>query len=164
MHFWSVWRALSICKDSFWIWIGLRKKVVQKCQNWEKMFLWSNRPLTWSGVVMVHFYVKTLSQLVRGGRGWSFSGYLKKSIFLVICPPGWTGVVYRQTKNSSPVETCRDQFWKKLLKKVSFNPSKKLEKIYLKISKKLEKIVLPWVLFEKNFYAFLISLTSSIDL
>ena len=30
---------------------------------------------------MVHFYVKTLSQLVRGGRGWSFSGYLKKSIF-----------------------------------------------------------------------------------
>ena len=79
LQFWSVWRALSICKDSFWIWIGLRKKVVQKCQNWEKMFLWSNRPLTWSGVVMVHFYVKTLSQLVRGGRGWSFSGYLKKS-------------------------------------------------------------------------------------
>ena len=61
LQFWLVWRVLSICKDSFWIWIGLRKKMVQKCQNWEKMFLWSNRPLTWSGVVMVHFYVKTLS-------------------------------------------------------------------------------------------------------
>ena len=87
------------------------------------MFLWSNRPLTWSGVVMVHFYVKTLSQLVRGGRGWSFSGHLKKSIFLVICPPGWTGVVYRQTKQIPACTNMQGPTLKKVGgKKVSFNP------------------------------------------
>ena len=48
-------------------------------------------------VVMVQFYVKTCPDVVRGGRGWSFSGRFEKMAFLVMCPPMRTLVVGRNS-------------------------------------------------------------------
>ena len=43
------------------------------------------------------FYVETCPDVVRGGRGWSFSGRFEKLAFLVMCPPMRTLVVGRNS-------------------------------------------------------------------
>ena len=92
------------------VWLTLQMLIYyfgwKKLQKWaksKKSIFWSNRPHGWSRVVMAYFYVRTSSSVVRGGRGWSFSGHLKKIHFLVICPPRWTGVVCRQNEKRARV-------------------------------------------------------------
>ena len=81
LHFWPVLQALSICKNSFLIWIGLKKKwwknvkIEKKCL-YGQIDHWPGQG--WSWCIL---FVKTCSQMVRNGRGWSFSGHFKKIDF-----------------------------------------------------------------------------------
>ena len=46
-----------------------------------KKILRLNRPLKWSGVVMVQYYDKTSLRVVRVDRRWSFNGCFENLVF-----------------------------------------------------------------------------------